>query len=108
MPGALPASTGGHPLAWVVRLAAAPTVPGVTDDIIKQHLETKPIAPLPYCPCFLRLCRFIFFKMAKKDTSTVDFITDFMLGGVSGAIAKTCTAPIERVKLIIQARSLNS
>ena len=36
----------------------------------------------------------------------MDFLTDFMLGGVSGAIAKTCTAPIERVKLIIQARAL--
>ena len=30
------------------------------------------------------------------------FIQDFLAGGVSGAIAKTCTAPIERVKLIIQ------
>jgi len=29
-------------------------------------------------------------------------MTDFALGGVSGAIAKTCTAPIERVKIIIQ------
>ena len=30
------------------------------------------------------------------------FLKDFMAGGVSGAIAKTCTAPIERVKLLIQ------
>lgn len=34
--------------------------------------------------------------------STVEFIKDFMMGGVSAAIAKTATAPIERVKLIIQ------
>jgi solute carrier family 25 (adenine nucleotide translocator) protein 4/5/6/31 len=35
------------------------------------------------------------------------FMTDFLLGGVSGAIAKTCTAPIERVKLIIQTQDAN-
>merc|ERR1712178_630483 len=32
---------------------------------------------------------------------------DFIAGGVSGAIAKTCTAPIERVKLIIQTQDAN-
>jgi len=35
------------------------------------------------------------------------FIQDFLAGGVSGAIAKTCTAPIERVKLIIQTQDAN-
>jgi solute carrier family 25 (adenine nucleotide translocator) protein 4/5/6/31 len=37
----------------------------------------------------------------------VDFLKDFIAGGVSGAIAKTCTAPIERVKLIIQTQDAN-
>jgi len=37
----------------------------------------------------------------------VSFLTDFALGGVSGAIAKTCTAPIERVKIIIQTQDGN-
>merc|ERR1711998_332023 len=36
-----------------------------------------------------------------------DFLKDFLAGGVSGAIAKTCTAPIERVKLIIQTQDAN-
>jgi solute carrier family 25 (adenine nucleotide translocator) protein 4/5/6/31 len=36
-----------------------------------------------------------------------NFIVDFLAGGVSGAIAKTCTAPIERVKLIIQTQDAN-
>jgi solute carrier family 25 (adenine nucleotide translocator) protein 4/5/6/31 len=37
----------------------------------------------------------------------MSFLTDFALGGVSGAIAKTCTAPIERVKIIIQTQDAN-
>merc|ERR1711904_722479 len=36
-----------------------------------------------------------------------NFIIDFLAGGVSGAIAKTCTAPIERVKLVIQTQDAN-
>jgi len=35
------------------------------------------------------------------------FLIDFVAGGVSGAIAKTATAPIERVKLIIQTQDAN-
>jgi len=35
------------------------------------------------------------------------FATDFLLGGVSGAVAKTLTAPIERVKLVIQTQDAN-
>merc|ERR1711916_295036 len=37
----------------------------------------------------------------------VSFVMDFLAGGVSGAIAKTATAPIERVKLIIQTQDSN-
>jgi len=37
----------------------------------------------------------------------MDFLKDFAAGGISGAIAKTCTAPIERVKLIIQTQDAN-
>lgn len=36
-----------------------------------------------------------------------DFLKSFAAGGVSGAVAKTCTAPIERVKLIIQTQDAN-
>lgn len=39
--------------------------------------------------------------------SATEFMQDFLAGGVSGAIAKTCTAPIERVKLIIQTQDAN-
>mmetsp|Transcript_21137 Transcript_21137/g.68174 ORF Transcript_21137/g.68174 Transcript_21137/m.68174 type:complete len:306 (+) Transcript_21137:102-1019(+) len=44
--------------------------------------------------------------MSTKNSGT-NFMIDFMAGGVSGAIAKTCTAPIERVKLIIQTQDAN-
>lgn len=36
-----------------------------------------------------------------------DFLINFAVGGVSGAIAKTSTAPIERVKLLIQTQDAN-
>jgi len=39
--------------------------------------------------------------------SAIDFLIDFSIGGVSGAVAKTITAPIERVKLIIQTQDAN-
>lgn len=37
----------------------------------------------------------------------IGFLIDFSIGGVSGAVAKTMTAPIERVKLIIQTQDAN-
>merc|ERR1711881_472755 len=36
-----------------------------------------------------------------------DFLIDFLAGGVSGAVSKTITAPIERVKLVIQTQDAN-
>jgi solute carrier family 25 (adenine nucleotide translocator) protein 4/5/6/31 len=35
------------------------------------------------------------------------FLMDFVLGGVSGAVAKTMTAPIERIKLVVQTQDAN-
>jgi len=45
--------------------------------------------------------------MAAPPKKQSNFLADFALGGVSGAVAKTCTAPIERVKLLIQTQDAN-
>jgi len=46
--------------------------------------------------------------MPKEETAgAMKFAIDFAAGGISGAIAKTATAPIERVKLIIQTQDAN-
>ena len=43
----------------------------------------------------------------EKPSALTAFAADFAAGGISGAIAKTATAPIERVKLIIQTQDSN-
>jgi len=46
--------------------------------------------------------------MAKEPPSAMqNFLIDFTLGGVSGAFAKTLTAPIERIKLVVQTQDAN-
>jgi len=45
--------------------------------------------------------------MSGKDLSMMNFVIDFSLGGTAGAISKTLTAPIERVKLVIQTQDAN-
>jgi len=45
--------------------------------------------------------------MGKDDASLTSFLIDFTLGGVSGAVAKTLTAPIERIKLVVQTQDAN-
>merc|ERR1712216_271456 len=42
-----------------------------------------------------------------KGGSMTDFLIDFAAGGISGAVSKTLTAPIERVKLVIQTQDAN-
>jgi solute carrier family 25 (adenine nucleotide translocator) protein 4/5/6/31 len=42
-----------------------------------------------------------------KPSGAMNFLADFAAGGISGAVAKTATAPIERVKLIIQTQDAN-
>jgi len=44
---------------------------------------------------------------AEKPSMMTSMMQDFAAGGVSGAVSKTITAPIERVKLIIQTQDAN-
>merc|ERR1712227_744443 len=42
-----------------------------------------------------------------KESNMQAFMIDFALGGFSGAVAKTLTAPIERIKLVVQTLDAN-
>lgn len=44
---------------------------------------------------------------APKPKKESNFWTDFLIGGFAGAVTKTLTAPIERVKLLIQTQDAN-
>lgn len=44
---------------------------------------------------------------AKQEVTATQMAMDFLAGGISGAVSKTITAPIERVKLIIQTQDAN-
>ncbi|KOB68911.1 Mitochondrial ADP/ATP carrier protein [Operophtera brumata] len=43
----------------------------------------------------------------KKEDTTGAFMKDFLAGGISAAVSKTCVAPIERVKLILQVQHIS-
>jgi solute carrier family 25 (adenine nucleotide translocator) protein 4/5/6/31 len=45
--------------------------------------------------------------MSDKSFDVLGFAKDLAAGGISGAVSKTITAPIERVKLIIQTQDAN-
>lgn len=45
--------------------------------------------------------------MAHQSPKKSNFLQDFFLGGISGSIAKTISAPIERVKLLLQTQDSN-
>lgn len=45
---------------------------------------------------------------SKSYNQSLGFLINFMTGGLSGVIAKTATAPIERVKLLIQTQHSNA
>lgn len=44
----------------------------------------------------------------RQDSALGSFLVDFLAGGISGAVAKTATAPIERVKLILQTQDASA
>jgi len=50
---------------------------------------------------------FAAFSGQEKESQMMVMAKDFLAGGVSGAVSKTITAPIERVKLIIQTQDAN-
>ena len=46
--------------------------------------------------------------MSQSKPKPKNFLQDFLVGGISAAISKTCVAPIERVKLLLQNQDASS
>ena len=40
----------------------------------------------------------------KQNANASSFIVDFLAGGLSGSVAKTIAAPVERVKILLQTK----
>ena len=43
----------------------------------------------------------------KSSAYTQNFTMDFIIGGITSTLVKTTTAPIERVKLLLQTQDVN-
>lgn len=46
-------------------------------------------------------------KSGKPKKHGVDFLKDFLVGGVSAAVSKTAVAPIERIKILLQVQDIS-
>merc|ERR1711916_319433 len=46
--------------------------------------------------------RVLYAEAAKKPQQKLSFFEDFMMGGASASVSKTISAPIERVKMMVQ------
>ena len=68
---------------------------GTRDSLNNVDRPLSPTTP----PCFLRVYLF------SGDMS--EFVTNLLLGGTSGIIAKTTCAPLERVKIILQTQHVS-
>src|SRR6476620_2678794 len=77
-----------------------------SEAINTLSIKSSYLIGLQYFPIY----NFFTNKMPEKQPKKADLVSvlkDFAAGGISGIISKTATAPIERVKLIIQTQDAN-
>uniref|UniRef100_A0A6N2JYA3 ADP,ATP carrier protein n=1 Tax=Salix viminalis TaxID=40686 RepID=A0A6N2JYA3_SALVM len=66
-----------------------------------QYAMTRPCQSIPDMSLVASSSAPVFVQ-APSEKGLAGFAVDFLMGGVSAAVSKTATAPIERVKLLIQ------
>jgi hypothetical protein len=71
--------------------------------------ETKPefvlSPPARFAPAVMLPRRQQAVATSSAPTASGSMLKDFLLGGTSGCIAKTCCAPLERVKIVLQTQA---
>ncbi len=77
----------------VARLQAMPKACRFNNALCPIEIGGHSLVPTNIVPVFVP---------APREKGFTGFLTDFLMGGVSATISKTCAAPIERVKLLIQ------
>lgn len=89
----------------------ASTINGITNGTsISEPLAMSSLAASPVASATQPLAIHSHAAEVKKGVRdpVTSFLLDFAAGGVAGAISKTATAPIERIKLILQTQDIST